>query len=186
MLTKFQFVIENLRGNREYVVKICAGTKSISKPDQPLLGDPSGEARIFLPEEECQLDSSTTSYTSFQDFQAELSAGMIVGAVCAVLFLLLAVIGFVIWRYNYYIIFHECRTCSAAATIFNKVPICILARASAAAIHSPVSILLAGSSSYNIFKLMAHFSRKGVTLSRHHCDIGRIFYSAAAVAKVQK
>lgn len=91
-------MIEKLRGNREYVIKICAGTKSIFKPDQPLLGDPSAEARIFLPEEECQMDSTTT-FTSFQDFQAELSAGMIVGAVCAVLFLLLAVIGFVIWRY---------------------------------------------------------------------------------------
>ena len=40
-----------------------------------------------------------TGWTASNYFESgELSAGMIVGAVCAVLFLLLAVVGFVVWR----------------------------------------------------------------------------------------
>ncbi|HIE82843.1 MAG TPA: hypothetical protein EYQ00_02905 [Dehalococcoidia bacterium] len=91
----FQFVIEKLVGNRDYVIKICAGTKSLSTPERPLLGDPSSEERIFLPESKCNKVERILG-TSYRG--GELSAGMIVGAVCAVLFLLLAVIGFVIWR----------------------------------------------------------------------------------------
>lgn len=87
---KQRFVIDKLAGNHEYVVKICAGTKSVSNPNKTWLGEPSGEVRVYLPEYKCQTDSLL--------IRGELSAGMIVGAVCAVLFLCLAVIGFVIWR----------------------------------------------------------------------------------------
>ena len=88
----FQFLIKELQGNQEYVIKICAGTKSLSKPNQTFLGNSSEERRIFLPKEKCQASILGT------DFQAELNAGMIVGAVGAVLFLLLAIIGFIVWR----------------------------------------------------------------------------------------
>ena len=74
------------------MIKICAGTKSLSKPNQTFLGNSSEERRIFLPKEKCQASILGT------DFQAELNAGMIVGAVGAVLFLLLAIIGFIVWR----------------------------------------------------------------------------------------
>ena len=50
--TKDRFVIENLMGNKEYIIKVSAGTKSKSNPDY-LLGDPSEDVRIFLPEENC-------------------------------------------------------------------------------------------------------------------------------------
>lgn len=80
------------------MIQIRAGTKSLSRPDDdPLFGDPSKQVELFLPLENCQLPPSMADSTNY--FQAELNAGMIVGAVCAVLFLLLAVIGFVVWRY---------------------------------------------------------------------------------------
>ena len=85
-------VISKLAGNREYVIKICAATKSLSETEY-VYGPPSGESRIFLPEENCQMRT-----TSFQGMPAELSAGMIVGAVCSCFFLLAAVIGYIIWR----------------------------------------------------------------------------------------
>ena len=50
--TKDRFVIENLMGNKEYIIKVSAGTKSKSNPDY-LLGDPSEDVRIFLPQENC-------------------------------------------------------------------------------------------------------------------------------------
>ena len=85
-------VISKLAGNREYVIKICAATKSLS--ETYVYGLPSEESRIFLPEENCQMRT-----TSFQEsIPAELSAGMIVGAVCSCFFLLAAVIGYIIWR----------------------------------------------------------------------------------------
>ena len=85
-------VISKLAGNREYVIKICAATISLSETEY-VYGPPSGESRIFLPEENCQMRT-----TSFQGMPAELSAGMIVGAVCSCFFLLAAVIGYIIWR----------------------------------------------------------------------------------------
>ena len=48
--TKDRFVIENLMGDKEYIIKVSAGTKSKANPDY-LLGDPSEDVRIFLPEE---------------------------------------------------------------------------------------------------------------------------------------
>lgn len=82
------------------MIKIRAGTKSLSRPDDdPIFGDPSNEVLLFLPLDNCQAEQSVTLQAdSTNYFRAELSAGMIVGAVCAVLFLLLAVIGFVVWR----------------------------------------------------------------------------------------
>ena len=96
MFLLFQFLIKELQGNQEYVIKICAGTNSLSKPNQTFLGNSSDERRIFLPAEKCQL--STFKGILGTDFQAELSAGMIVGAVGAVVFLLLAIVGFIVWR----------------------------------------------------------------------------------------
>ena len=89
-------MIEELQGNRDYVIKVCAGTKSLSNPDdQPLLGQPSVERAIYLPQEKCR---RIARFNAEDYFDGELSAGMIIGAVCALLFLLVAVIGFVIWR----------------------------------------------------------------------------------------
>ena len=92
LFTFLQFVIENLVGNTNHVIKISAGTKSLSNPEKTWLGESSEEKTIYLPAEKCKAGLFESQ------FQGELSAGMIVGAVCAVLFLLLAVIGFVIWR----------------------------------------------------------------------------------------
>ena len=64
--------------------------------DSLLLGDASAEFQVFLPKEKCQANIGCGPSNYFEC--AELSAGMIVGAVCAVLFLLLAVVGFVVWR----------------------------------------------------------------------------------------
>jgi len=92
------FIIENLTGNQEYVIKICAGTKRLSfeSEPEPLLGEASAEFHVFLPKEKCQVVTGWSQNLPFEG--GELSAGMIVGAVGAVLFLLLAVIGFVVWR----------------------------------------------------------------------------------------
>ena len=60
--------------------------------------DPSCILRIYLyvtfvcpATQECDYDESSLQ-------KSELSAGMVAGAVCAVVFLLLACVGFVIWR----------------------------------------------------------------------------------------
>ena len=88
-------MLDDLRGDVHYVIKICAGTKSLSQPDEPpLLGAASNEKIVFLPRENCEAPVSWPTHY----FQGELSAGMIAGAVCAVVFLLLAIIGFVVWR----------------------------------------------------------------------------------------
>lgn len=93
------FVIEKLVGAQNYVIKICAGTISLSSgtgENKTIFGQPSLESSLYLPEEKCLEQSFFPDAEDY--FQGELSAGMIVGAVCAVLFLLLAVIGFVVWR----------------------------------------------------------------------------------------
>ena len=76
-----------------YTIRIVAGTKSLSNPETTWFSDPE-EKSIYLPIEKCKAGL----FENVADFRGELSAGMIVGAVCALLFLFLAVIGFVIWR----------------------------------------------------------------------------------------
>jgi len=44
-------VINNLSGDEKYVVKICAGTKSLSNPNKTWLGEPSEERIVYLPED---------------------------------------------------------------------------------------------------------------------------------------
>ena len=88
-----QYVIEDLEGNNRYIVQIRAGTKSLSNPEKTWFGEATEEKSLYLPTENCKPGIFEA------DFRGELSAGMIVGAVCAVLFLFLAVIGFVIWRW---------------------------------------------------------------------------------------
>ena len=82
-----------MAGNMRYTVKISAGTNSLSNAGQTWFGDPE-EKSVYLPIEKCK----PGLFENVADFRGELSAGMIVGAVCALLFLFLAVIGFVIWR----------------------------------------------------------------------------------------
>ena len=92
-------MINNLEGNNEYVVKICAETQSLSNPKQTWSGDMSPEVRVFLPNTGCEGYRDLNGDRLPQGgVGGELSAGMIGGAVCAVLFLLLAVVGFVVWR----------------------------------------------------------------------------------------
>ena len=50
----------------------------------------SAKATIFLPNKACD-DNRVLG-------QEQFSAGMIGGAICAVLFLMLAVVGFIVWR----------------------------------------------------------------------------------------
>ena len=51
----FQFVLDNLSGNVEYVLMICAATKRLSNPNKTWLGEPSSEKVVFLPEDKCDL-----------------------------------------------------------------------------------------------------------------------------------
>ena len=53
------------------------------------LGNMSEKVTVYLPKKSCDDNRSVVQ---------ELSAGMIGGAICAVLFLLLAIIGFIVWR----------------------------------------------------------------------------------------
>ena len=52
-LFSFQFVLDNLSGNADYVLRICAATKSLSNPNKTWLGEPSVEKLVFLPEDKC-------------------------------------------------------------------------------------------------------------------------------------
>ncbi len=76
------------------MLKVCAGTKSLNSPNLPVWGEASSEREVFLPEFNCLYDAS--AYAADRD--GELSVGMVAGAICAVVFLLLACVGFVIWR----------------------------------------------------------------------------------------
>ena len=93
----FQFVIAKLEGNRDYVVKICAETQSLSNGTRTWVGQPSAEAVVYLPRANCQGSKEPLNGLN----SSELSAGMIGGAVCAVIFLVIAVVGFVVWRHHF-------------------------------------------------------------------------------------
>lgn len=86
---------ENVDVKRNYCLKICAGTKS-TKSSSVYKGEFSEELCVYLPAVNCS--EADVSGTPAPSPAAELSAGMIVGAVAALLFLLLAVLGFIIWR----------------------------------------------------------------------------------------
>lgn len=112
-----QFILDKLRTNRTYTVKICAETQSLSNHKQTWLGEASEQGFVHLPESGCgPVDNRLWVGGLYPDGKVpaagpessvagadagasgELSAGMIIGAVCALLFLLLAVVGFVVWR----------------------------------------------------------------------------------------
>ena len=78
-----------MEGNTDYEVAVSASTKSFENPPLTYEGKISDSARVYLPMKSC--DDNRV-------FGQELSAGMIGGAICAVLFLMLAVIGFIVWR----------------------------------------------------------------------------------------
>jgi len=80
---------------KTYCLKICAGTKS-TMSNAVYKGEFSEEKCVYLPPVNCSDVRETEE--SIPTPAAELSAGMIVGAVAALLFLLLAALGFVIWR----------------------------------------------------------------------------------------
>ena len=73
----------------DYQVQVCAGTKSLSNSQMIRFGDESAKVTVYLPMKSCD-DNRRVGQ--------ELSAGMIGGAICAVLFLMLAIIGFIVWR----------------------------------------------------------------------------------------
>jgi len=54
----FQFVLDNLSGNAEHVLRICAATKSLSNPNKTWLGEPSAEKVVYLPEDKCDLGTT--------------------------------------------------------------------------------------------------------------------------------
>lgn len=95
-LNSLQFVIEKLKGNKEYEVRICAETLSLSNHTQTWVGQPSPLVEVYLPPSDCQGSRDQTIFDT-----SELSAGMIVGAVCAVIFLIIAIVGFVVWRHHF-------------------------------------------------------------------------------------
>jgi len=78
-----------LETRQTYEVKICAGTKSIYRGQVVYMGEFSEEQLVYLPLIGCSQDDQGPG---------EMSAGMILGAVASVLFLILAIIGFVVWR----------------------------------------------------------------------------------------
>ena len=87
----FQFLIKRLSGNIEYQLKICAGTISEASPNVTRWGLPSKERREYLPANDCKIDEIVPD-------GEELTAGMLAGAGCAIIFLILACVGFVVWR----------------------------------------------------------------------------------------
>ncbi len=92
-------MLKNLEGRQRYTVKVCAATNSLA--NKPMWGDDSEEREVFLPEADCLVGDSSFAES---DESAELSVGMIVGAVSACIFLGLACVGFVIWRYAKFLI----------------------------------------------------------------------------------
>ena len=91
---------ENVDVEKEYCMRICAGTKS-TKASQVYKGDFSEELCVSLPRLGCAPKPRNVSELSpGQGGLApdELSAGIIVGAVAALVFILLSVLGFVVWK----------------------------------------------------------------------------------------
>lgn len=87
---------ERLHIPNNYCLKISAGTKSI-KTSSVYRGMFSEEKCVLLPRVGCADNSApTTPNPTAQPDQ--LSAGIIVGAVAALLFILLSILGFVIWK----------------------------------------------------------------------------------------
>jgi len=77
-----------------YCLKICAGTKSI-KSAAVYKGQFSEELCVFLPRNGCEAPPSPADPAGPAD---QLSVGIIVGAVAALLLLLLSVLGLLVWR----------------------------------------------------------------------------------------
>ena len=89
---------ERLHIPNNYCLKISAGTKS-TKTSEVYLGEFSEEKCVLLPRQGCAEQPPTRPTTAFPDHQSnQLSAGIVVGAVAALLFILLSVLGFVVWK----------------------------------------------------------------------------------------
>ena len=92
---------ENVDVENEYCMKICAGTKS-TKSSAVYKGDFSDEMCVELPQIGCipiaerELQSSLPSPTASLA-PDELSAGIIVGVIAALVFVLIAALGYVVW-----------------------------------------------------------------------------------------
>ena len=89
-----------MEGDTRYEVKVSASTKSLSRPPKVRVGELSEKETVYLPMKSCDnIGSPVTDAPETTDPKTgELSAGMIGGAICAALFLMLAVIGFIVWR----------------------------------------------------------------------------------------
>lgn len=90
-----QFFIDKLEGRKTYIVKICAGTMSTSGSGKIWKGGFSDERTVYLPQSDCLEEDGPLLDVAEP---VELGAGVIAGAVCAVFFLLLSIVGFVLWR----------------------------------------------------------------------------------------
>lgn len=88
--TLIKYHLHSLVGGKRYVIKICAATRSIYNPNRTWLGEASEEMRVYLPESECLGPE--------HDEAGELSIGMVLGAVGALILLALACVCFVIWK----------------------------------------------------------------------------------------
>ena len=93
---------ENVDVANEYCMKICAGTKS-TKSSAVYKGEFSDEMCVELPQIGCiptaeqGLKTSAPSPTSSLA-PDELSAGIIVGVIAALVFVLIAALGYVVWK----------------------------------------------------------------------------------------
>ncbi|XP_040567236.1 putative receptor-type tyrosine-protein phosphatase mosPTP-1 isoform X1 [Lepeophtheirus salmonis] len=88
------FIIEGLEGKTTYAIRVQASTESIVFENISFRGDFSQQMLVYLPEEDCE----EPPVSPFGDEEGELSAGMIAGTIFSAIFLLLSVVGFVLWR----------------------------------------------------------------------------------------
>ncbi|TRY69985.1 hypothetical protein TCAL_10021 [Tigriopus californicus] len=88
--TSMRYHLRPLVGRKHYVIKICAATRSIYNPNRTWLGEASKEVRVYLPESQCLGPEHGQA--------GELSIGMVLGAVGALVLLALACVCYVIWK----------------------------------------------------------------------------------------
>ena len=93
-----KFFLENLKPSNTYVIKVCAGTKSLAPSHEPKWGLFSMEKEIYLPFTGCDPEKAEMNQTDESGDEGEWTWGMMMGAVFAVIFLFLACLGFVLWR----------------------------------------------------------------------------------------
>lgn len=72
------YIIDNLATDGQHVIKVCAGTKSLSDPNKTWLGEPSVEALVYLPFDKCTVGVEVPTMTT------QYLCGIIAGVSCAV------------------------------------------------------------------------------------------------------